>query len=325
MLHFSTDLILKAAELFGFRQPPVFFARSHQHSSGCLYETEQHILKIILSSTQTDLRAAEERLQFSRYLSSNGILCQVFIVSMNDKFVELISYQDDVYLISAWQKIPATAREDLHPCELREFYQNWAILLAQTHRLSPQYHRKTPLHWHSEWHSCHDSLRDNDVRTVFRALKSKLDSRKTSPVNFGIIHNDAHPKNILESANGLYLIDFDRCCAHFFAQDIANAIYSEFSRINFHSNHSATSAEMVENFLKPFLRAYLQAYPLPADDLRDLEDFLLYRQIIMFSIFYREIEAAAPEYLATFRENILSRKPFLEMDIAELYKKILDV
>ncbi len=318
MQGFPPELIHTAAELYALHQPPAFFARSHQHSRGCLYETGSYILKILRTDKPSDISTAEKRVRFARYLQSNGLLCQNFIYSKQHKLVELMKFQGEYFLISAWLKIEALPHADLHPNQLTDYYLNWAKLLADTHRLSPHFRGNTPPHWHSEWQACYDSLPDEDVKSPLMTLKKSLDKRDSSAANFGFIHNDAHPKNILENAEGLHLIDFDRSCTHFFVQDIANAIYSEFSRVNFHSAHTATTEEMAEYFLKPFLRAYLQAYPLPAEDLRDLETFLYYRQIIMFGIFYREIEAAAPEYLAIFRENILSRKPFLELDIAAL-------
>ncbi|MDD2507163.1 MAG: phosphotransferase [Candidatus Cloacimonetes bacterium] len=149
-------------------------------------------------------------------------------------------------------------------------------------------------------------------------MKTKLEHYPVTRANFGFIHNDIHPKNILLSPSAMHLIDFDRSCRHFFVQDIANAIYSEYSRIGFHSKHKAALADMLKLFVKPFIESYIETYPTLAEDLIALEQFIMYRRIVMFAIFHDEVKAAAPAYLEEFRQGIVQNTKFLPFDTSDL-------
>lgn len=313
-----SDIVQSAAKLFALSLSPSFFSRSHQHSAGSLFECGNVLLKVSKQTSMNDMDDMDERLHYALHLRQNGITVPAYILSINKHMIESIPTDSGLYLAYAWPKAPGKPLADPHPRHLEQYYRNWAALLAACHNAAGTYRSDLLPDWHAEWQSCYNDLPDNEMKDCFEVLKGELDRRERNILNFGAIHNDAHPRNILQNGQVLTLIDFDRCCYHYFVQDIANAIYSEYSRIGFHSGHKSALIEMRELFLIPFIQAYLAAHPLPKVDIYEVEIFLLYRQFVMFSIFQREINEAAPDYLKVFRQRIMTRVPFLPFNIESL-------
>ncbi len=311
-------VLSQACSLFGLPNNVQFFAKSHEHSRSEIWHTGNHLLKITPICYKDEYLELSERIRFARFLTSHGVPCQSFVRSLKGQELEIIANNEDTYLCQCWLYIEAKKVVDAHPMELRTFYQEWAMLLARTHKLSKLYKSKHSVTWLDEWTQSYQMICDAEVKKCFRYLRDELSGRIAGTDNFGFIHNDAHPKNILISEKGLCLIDFDRACRHFYIADIANAIYSEYSRIGFHSQHKDAFKLMPELFLRPFINSYLAHYPLPQKDLEDIELFILYRSIVMFGIFYQEILRYDPQYLAVFRENIIQRRHFLDVSLRDL-------
>jgi len=321
-----------AARLYGLSGRGTVFARSHQHSSATIFRFRQRdrnvLLKINCAAIQPRTTATLAQLRFAEELNQTGIHCIHPLRSLQGNILEHFKLDQQGYDVYAWPQISGRPLADLHPSELRDYYQRWARLLAELHTVaaSDQMQAESPilpdarriLHWHREWDDCAYALHESEIKAVWQKLRDRLDALPCTRVNFGLIHNDAHPQNILDDGQTLHLIDFDRACYHFFAMDIANSIYSEYSRIGFHSKHKAALSDLAQHFLKPFINSYLKYFDLPKADLKQIELFLAYRRILMYSIFYQEIKAAAPEYLRQFKAEIIAARPFLKLNLLDL-------
>ncbi|MCB5260724.1 MAG: phosphotransferase [Candidatus Cloacimonetes bacterium] len=318
MQRIDPQIVSKAAKLFNLNEPAKFYKRSHNHSSAEVFRTNTIALKIGVQNSANLLFQLEERIGFARYLHKHSIFSQEFLPSVNKKYIETITSTDADYFAYAWSWIPGNNIENLHPKELKAFYTEWARLIANCHVAAQNYNVVGELNWLDEWQKIYDCLPYPSIKVCFEDLKSKLEHYERSKANYGFIHNDMHPKNLLFCGSALHLIDFDRSCRHYFVQDIANAIYSEYSRIEFHSNYQSALPDMRELFVLPFLHSYLANFPLPTADLKALELFLMYRSIVMFGIFHDEIKAAAPAYLEEFRHNIDNNVPFLPYSIEDI-------
>ncbi len=317
----SQSLLNQAAKLFGCKLDPVYHAGGHRWSDGTVYYLSERklMLKLNENSSENALSALQLRLQFAEYLSHKGISCLGPIHSVNGKLVESLSDNQIEYLIYAWPKLEGSTLQDLHPKDLESFYQAWGTLVGKCHQLAtayPIWHQQqnpesAPVSRMREAQSIGSMITDEDVRQAWFDLHLRLDQRPFERSTHGFIHNDPHPQNIISRNDTLSLLDFDVAGTHFFATDVAICIYSEYSRLGFHSRHNLPRAALQELFLKPFIKAYLAEYPLPESELSDIEIFLNYRRMIMFAVLYEQIAKANPEYLQEFRREILCEKPFL--------------
>lgn len=300
-----------AAKSFNFAKTPILFARSHHHSLAELFQYQNQLLKIVKITMPRQSEQTLQRIRFVDHLANCGMEVPVFIPSLSGKQIELFKLDSDSYMAFSWQKIEGEVLADLAPRDLNTFYRQWAELLANTHKCSRSFGLDAFPSWQEEWQSCHDALPDEELKAVFFQVKADLEMRSRSSLNFACIHNDAHPLNIVQSSRGLALIDFDRSCRHYFAQDIANAIYSEYSRASFHSRHKIDAGYLRSLFVEPFLESYSSQSTLSQKDLQDIELFLCYRQFVMYAIFFPEIQREAPQYLDVFRNKLCSRAAFL--------------
>lgn len=320
-----------AADIFGFDQPGKFFAKCHTHSAASIYlytkaDTE-YLCKIDCSPTARSYSAMLQRFEFAEYLHQKGIHVLSPLRSPQGKIIECFHLDEGDCMLYAWTKIPGQVLSDIDPMDLRDFYQDWAKLLADIHRLTKEYpntatlkqdHNPDYLYWHQEWEDVYNALREPQMRNLWQDIKEELDLFPISIDNFGMIHNDVHSQNLLITDSGLHLIDFDRSTRHFFVQDIANAIYSEYSRIAYHSNHKSRLPMLDKLFLQPFISTYLEHYPLENHEFERIESFILYRRILMYSIFQEELESQSPKIKKKLAQDIIHRTPFLQRSINDL-------
>lgn len=322
-----------AADIYGFDQPGTFFAKSHLHSTASIFHFKksdaQYLCKIDCSPTAHSYSAMLQRFEYAEFLHKAGIRVLSPLRSPQDKIIECFHLDECDCMLYAWPMIPGTTLTDIAPDDLKEYYQDWAKLIAGIHWIAKDYPKPPSpleastqdfLNWHQEWSNALDKLSEPALKAVWQELKAELDSYPASESKFGMIHNDIHPQNMLMSDDGLYLIDFDRATRHFFVQDIANAIYSEYSRIAYHSSHKSRLKSLDELFLKPFINTYLEHYPSLISDLEKIESFILYRRILMYCIFEDELQLYAPKTKKKLADDIILRTPFLKRSIREILK-----
>jgi len=317
----SPTLISEAARLFSCPDDPEYYAGGHDWSDGTIYHHQQQnlMLKFMEAHDDQSLTGTKLRMAFARYLSDNGIPCLCPIPSINDDLVEVLDDDGHCYLCYAWQKLEGHTLADLHPQVLSSFYTNWGAMLGKCHKLATEY----PL-WHESMNPEGQVLSrkrekeilgsmnpDPDVRQAWFEIHAKLDERSFDRSTHGFIHNDPHPHNIIQSGSRLSLLDFDVSGLHFFATDVAICIYSEYSRACFHSKHRVPRTDLRELFLRPFMKAYRSEYKLPESEIMDIELFIHYRRMIMYTVFYGQISEQNPRYLQQFKREILEGTPYL--------------
>lgn len=314
------------ASEFGATTKPVYFAGGHQWSDGTVFrfkiQGSDHLLKIIQTEDNNALLVTQERQSFSSFLASRGINTLCPVKALDGCFVKAHNHDEKQFIAFAWQMLEGKPLLDHHPDDLYDFYKNWGSLIGRMHSIAKLYPTwnespltnsdgKSILSWEREWEHFFYSIPDAEVKSAWISMKSKLDSLPKSRDNFGFIHNDPHPQNMLTNNAKLYLIDFDVANYHWFIVDIAICIYSEFSRIGFHSKHRSALSDLPHLFIRPFIDGYKENNTLANDQYSQIEVFLNYRRFLMFTIFYEQIKSANPQYLNKFKSEIVNFCPFL--------------
>ncbi len=330
-------LIKDLAERFGLSSEPEYFTGGHKWSDGTIYSVSHsgntYLLKIIKATGEQHSQVILERLSWAAYLSSHGINTIAPLSSCHGQLVETCSAPEQDYCAFAWQKIPGETTPDLHPRDLHEFYRDWGSLLGDMHTLAKTYPKwlesgaqddagKALISQSREWEVFYNWIPDPEVKQAWLVMQARLDALPRTRDNFGMIHNDPHLENLMCSPQGLVLLDFDVANYLWFALEIAICIYSAYSRAGFHSRHKVPRAELKDLFVKPFLEGYLSRNKLPETEWNQIELFLNYRRILMFTVFYEQIQSANPRYLAEFKQEILERKKYLDFDIVELVNSL---
>ncbi len=312
--------------LYGWESQPEYFAGGHDWSDGTLYryqrEGKTYLLKVMKPGSEHPYPAVRERQHFMEYLNLHGVATTKPLRSCRGELVERMSYEDQEYMVYTWEMVPGTHLELGDPRDCRDYYIAWGRMLGRMHALA----KDLPDWQHSactdaegvplisrqrEWEIFYNWLQDEDVRKAWTELNAELDALPKKRDNYGFIHNDAHPHNILGDNGKLILIDFDVANYLWFALDIAICVYSEYSRVNFHSGFAHRNSELEELFLLPFMEGYESENILSPEDKATVPIFLRYRRFLMFACFYDQIKKNAPDYLEQFKQEIISHKDYL--------------
>ena len=134
------------------------------------------------------------------------------------------------------------------------------------------------------------------VRREYDALRERLRAYPKSERTYGLIHGDFGETNYRYTDDRLNVFDFDDCCYHWFAYDLAVSIYP----------HGWRKEGL--QLLEWLLEGYAESTELDLT-LSDLTMFCQFRLLYMFLVYARKwgferLSAQQAEWFAQKRENI---------------------
>ncbi len=323
------DLREALRELYAWDAAPEYFAGGHAWSDGTVYRYshrgEKRLLKLMPVSSERSLASVTERQAWQEYLSQNGVDTALPLHSEAGSLAEAVTCVGQEYTVYAWRLVPGEQVRLGDPRDCAGFYQRWGTMLGKMHRLAkswPQWQHSSCLDTDGsplisrqrEWEVFDRWFQDADVRAAWSVMKTDLDELPVTRENHGFLHNDPHPGNILAEAERLILIDFDVANYLWFMVEIAICVYSEYSRVNFHSPWARRDAELDSIFITPFMQGYESENTLTAGEYGRVELFLNYRRCLMFACFYEQIRDNAPEHLARMKQDIIQARKYLPLD-----------
>ena len=112
------------------------------------------------------------------------------------------------------------------------------------------------------------------------------------PENFGLIHADLHPENIVYDGEDLALIDFDDAAYGWHLYEIATALIMDMFAPDFEALRAA------------LLEGYREHRPLSDQDVELLSVFLLIRGMAIIGWFHQRAEHAGSEYFAEVKRIV---------------------
>ncbi len=122
-----------------------------------------------------------------------------------------------------------------------------------------------------------------------------------TPDNFGLIHTDLHPENIVYNAEDLALIDFDDSAYGWHLYEIASALIMDRFAPDFDALREA------------LLEGYREHRPLAEQDVELLSVFLLIRGMAIIGWFHQRAEHVGSDYFAEVKkivfEGCISSEP----------------
>jgi Ser/Thr protein kinase RdoA (MazF antagonist) len=264
----------------------------------------------------------EEKFEFINYLAENGVRVAQPVPSPSGAWVERIETEEKFYLVTSATKAAGRhfsfyQRSEATP----NFFQAWGRITGQMHALA-----KTYPYWQKDlgdankpstigdWRSEHQFFRNwcqfEQIREKWDQLGTQIEALPRNREGFGLIHNDLHPWNFLVHNGEITVIDFDVCSYHFFAKDIAIALFFA----NWHGK--PLRGQTKDDYLTDFFRNFMIGYA-PENDLEDiwfenLPLFLKHHQILLHTVFTDEWKTPSKweaDVLARWRRQILNDVP----------------
>lgn len=181
-------------------------------------------------------------------------------------------------------------------------FEELGAIAARTHLHSMGWKRPEPLerlHWDvdavfgpaANWGDWRDAPNVTpEIRAVLEQAESLIRRRLAAfgrgRDRFGLIHADMRLANLLIEGEHTYLIDFDDCGLGWFLYDFATGI----SFIEDHPQVPALRAAWV--------RGYRSVRPLPDEEEREIDTFVMLRRMALLAWIGSHIEAPEPQELA---------------------------
>lgn len=304
-----------------------YFRGGHAWSDGVLYEYEQdgrtHILKVKeLSAAQARdaVAALDARLKFVRFLGDRGIAIVHPERTADGKLYAEEKEQERTHVGYSYRK-----REGVHiferPWEEHEaLFARWGEAMGRMHAAAKEYpvwHRLPEdaegklLGWEAEWEGFHSWCKDEKVKESWRDLKTRLDALPLERNGYGFTHNDLHIENLLVHDGNVTVLDFDVANPHWFACDLAIALYSIFIyAAKGKIEHPPADSERLKRLYCSFIRGYESANRLDPFWFDHIELFLRYRRTLLFIVLSEELSRNDPEHHRVWRNRILENAPF---------------
>lgn len=287
-------------------------------------EGKECILRFTHSShrSTTDVLAEVEWVYF---LKENGAQVPEHYYSTYGKLAEAIPAEDSSYFIVAcYQKFNGTPLkfQEVEDEGKWELVEEWGKTIGQLHRITKEYTPtdgiKRPSWKEEELLNLEETIQ-NPSEKLLEYRNRIVDHLDQLPVNtdlFGLIHSDIHAGNFLVDNGKINVFDFDDSSYHWFASDIAIALYYTMLSRDFRRNDKRE--EVAQQFLEHFMKGYETENQLPDHALQSIPYFLQLRDIVLHSVLNKKLDPA------TLNEN---DKRFIQMvnDRIEAQQPIVDV
>lgn len=279
---------------------PVGHSANHVYSFEAAGET--FYLRLVSSEHRTRVQV-EAELDFILYLRRGGVGAAAPAPSSAGRLVEELPHGDASLFACVFEEAKGErfrydpARPDAEHFRLR------GRTLGRLHALSKAY---APAAGARRFAWDEDGLlRDVDaflpgseevVRREYEALRGRLQRRPRTRETFGLIHGDFGETNYRHAGGRLNLFDFDDCCYHWFAYDLAVCVYPHGRRPE------------APRLLDRLLEGYSEEAPSGVG-LADLTTFCQWRLVYMFLVYARKwgfenLTGRQAEWFARRRENI---------------------
>ncbi|WP_150275279.1 phosphotransferase enzyme family protein [Paenibacillus tepidiphilus] len=192
-------------------------------------------------------------------------------------------------------------------------FRQWGETMGQIHAAAARYggHQGLP-QWYgnSVYHAVQSADINSRIIEKWEQYRREFAALPVAGDSYGLIHGDMHHGNLLAGEDSLYVIDFGDSEHHWFAYDIAIAIY--------HSGQTAAAGDR-EHFTAEFCKAFMQGYKQSHSTVPSLEEigyFIEYRHLYSFiyHCLYADKSSLSPaqlRYLEDMESSVLSGRPYV--------------
>ena len=293
---------------------------------GAVYDFERagraYIIKFV--PTERDrVELARAKWRFVRYLARNQVSVVQPILSRNGELIEVVEDDPRLYAVFAYQKAPGDhARWDRGMGANDLLFEAWGQVMGRMHALTKQYPGgETFAGWQGEHASFANWCKDDAVRDKWLELGAYLGTLPQDVDGYGLIHNDLHPNNFVvtyeQDRPSITVIDFEVCNRHWFACDIATALYPIAVRWVCLPDKSMSHLAFAQRAYDRFMAGYERANHIDDTWLARLPQFLSYRRMLLHTVFTDEWQNRnrwQENVLQSWRRGILDNTPVLDIE-----------
>lgn len=261
-------------------------------------------------------------LTWMAHLAEQGLNMAVSIRSAQDLLIEEVTHDSKRYHVIAFTKAPGSPLTDV----TSDFaiIKQWGRGMGRMHKLgkkdataSSLVHRMAFPQWndHVIFTDAFPEAAGKRVHTQWKQYLQELESLPQDEEGYGIVHNDLHHHNFHVHNGEIIFFDFGDVSYHWFAYDIAIAIYHAVQTVS-----ENRKAEFVARFFDSFLSGYLQENTLSEEWIQRIPLFIDFRNIYSYVYFakfvnWNEMDERTRKYLLAMKADIEAGKSVVKLSI----------
>lgn len=232
----------------------------------------------------TSRKQIDAELDWLFYLKSKNIHFAQPLPSAAGNWVETIADARLSFFVTVFKATKGKAlshQEDF----TRERMHNWGHFIGSLHTATKDYLPKSAIEQRPAWHQeklflavkrqCGPS---HPLKCHFKQLQTWLGDQVYDADCFGLIHADIHHGNFLVDNNDrITVFDFDDCHYHWYAYDLAVAIFNLFLSLR-----KTCTKQHQSDLRKWLLEGYSATGSLTHVGLKSIDFFILYRHFVIY-------------------------------------------
>lgn len=269
------SIVPDSLQCLGFHQNIVF---------SCRRRSQNRILRLSPSSHRSIANVHAE-LDWIEFLRTGGFPAARPLPVRDGSRLEVVQCGGRSFILVCFEFLRGS---QLSTAELADdLCRKWGSLVGLSHRLTLTYEPPAnPKRANWQEMSCFafeqyfPPYRSNLLQKCAELL-GRLRMLSTSPAEFGLIHADLHPGNLVLNSGGLSCFDFDDSHYNWFAYDIATAIF-------FAYRHLHQKPDFLPAFLDRFMEGYSTEHHLSSEWMRQLPDFVRLRELAKCVIYHQK-------------------------------------
>lgn len=321
----TNEVMEKVAAFYNLKIEDLYFVGGFENFIyGFKRDDASYIVRITHSShrSKDDIKA---EMDFIFYLASHGARVSTPINTKEEQLTGLIALEDQSYFtVSAFTKAEGDIPRRDNITDKVLF--NYGKTIGEFHQLTKNYHVKEGEPKRIRWDE--DSIilnakkylnkKDDLIITRLQELIREIKEIEAHRDNFGLIHTDIHMGNFFIKDDELSVFDFDDAAYQYFVSDIAIAL---FYLVFFMGGDARTT--LGDHFMTEFMKGYLSTNKISKEDFLTIDLFLKLREIILYIVLFRTVDTEesefAKKYIEIYRDRIIQRTPFIELDWNKYY------
>ncbi len=237
-------------------------------------------------------------------LADKGVRVAKPIRSLAGNYVESTETDHGLFHAVVFEKLPGEQLEieDLSPAQIAR----WGQALGELHNATAQLSTVGRPTWREQLAQVANMLpaEERTARQSLAALRQQLAQLPTTAENYGLIHYDFEPDNLIWDGDQVGIIDFDDSAVYPFVADISLALSDLFDddpgKVDFQQ----------ETFLH-FINGYRTARPLPEEELQLIPLFLRLQNLVTYARIQRALTPVNPAgelpWMAGLREKLAAK------------------
>ncbi len=270
-----------------------------------IYEINSPDRSVILRLTHSSHRSSDEvaaELEFVEFLGANGVSVAIVVPSRHGHLVETLKLDDSYFSAAVFEMAPGSKPAfDPSGASQNTLYQDWGNLMGSIHRLVPEYRggggdpRRHVGIADQIISKAADILPSHaqHVLPVLYELIEEISRFAKTPDNYGLLHTDLHHGNFHVDGRRLTLFDFDDCCHHWFAYDLAVPVWHY--PLKDRRQDPSRDRAILTQFLQEFIRGYQQVSTFQRQWLEQMPLFFRLRDLQLFIFAWKMWDWVNPE------------------------------